>query len=49
MARSSSYWPENPSFIFSDTCHCGHERQDHAIDNNICVHNKNCHCRGFLP
>lgn len=42
-------WPENPSFMFSELCYCGHTNNDHILDNNRCAKQEACNCQGFFP
>ncbi len=47
--KSSFCWPENPTFIRSDLCHCGHKSRDHTLENNLCSKQEDCNCLGFFP
>ena len=40
---------ENPNFVFPDICYCGHNNNEHILNDNKCVHNISCYCGGFLP
>ena len=47
--NNSNYWQENPSFIFSDLCYCGHKSNEHYYEDNKCSKQEFCRCGGFLP
>ena len=45
---NNNYWPENPSFIFSDLCYCGHKSNEHSPEDSKCSKYEFCKCMGFL-
>jgi hypothetical protein len=38
---------DNPAFILKDKCWCGHKKEEHTLDENICIYEKFCNCKGF--
>ena len=48
-SNNNSHWRENPSFIFSDLCYCGHKNNRHSLGNNQCSNHEFCKCMGFWP